>query len=592
MQQLLELAPLPQFSQNLFEILGRLVGSGSDKKYFEWLVVNLEELEKRVPKTARARLLLTRGVVLTNLNRTDEALDTMRRIIKLDGAPEPVVLRAYMQLARLQQQLGDIKTSRQTYSEMRRRFPDAKSEIIFSRLNEAVVAQGQGRFEEAEKIFLEVLQNSMEDLPRNTARLGLASAYISRRRFDEAEKLVEDVRATTGGWDNQHIDSLRLLATLRSERGDIDGAEKLLREAIEEAPNNRVVNRLRRELVHVYRRGGRYNEAIDLMKTVIDSDNVDTAQQIMDLNQYADMLSAIKDYGRAVDVYERVVTLAGDDAATGMIERYVDSMVQAGMIGYANKYLQGIIDKNPAASTFGVWAKLELVSLEQKEGRPQVANRYLRDVLKLDFSSFDTPANFMKATWAKDPESQKLAVELLRKIAAAQSADSFAGGNARLVLANKTIDTREDQPEGWADLVQTLANEVAANNKDANLVVQAYELLTRLAQHSGDTQKAIDDFAQIIKRTDDNRLRSIARFDQARLYYNKGEKKKGLTLMEEARAECADPNDCCTIAFQLGQKLVDNDRRKEAQEIFVYIRDALPNCWSRDEAMVMLDAMK
>jgi hypothetical protein len=61
--------------------------------------------------------------------------------------------------------------------------------------------------------------------------------------------------------------------------------------------------------------------------------------------------------------------------------------------------------------------------------------------------------------------------------------------------------------------------------------------------------------------------------------------------MAAAFEACVDPNDCCQIAFQYGNRLVENGHRDRAREIFAYIRDQLPDCWSRDEAIVMLEAL-
>jgi uncharacterized protein YjbI with pentapeptide repeats/thioredoxin-like negative regulator of GroEL len=588
---LVELGDVPQFSQHMFDLLGQIIGHTQNPDDLRKILDGLDRVAAKMLEGPRATVYFHRGVVLGRLDRRAEAIEQLKQIETIAGAPPDLVRQSMMQLASQYQRDGQVKMTRAIYARMRERFPDATREITYSKLNEATIAQAEGHLEDAAKIYREIMDRAPDELSRNSARLGLAGVMLNLKNFDEAVTHATEVHKNTDVWQPHHVDAAIILAGVYSERGDVERAVKLLTEIIEESADERSQNIARREMINVMRRGGRFPEAIALMEKELEADQPDE-QRVMNLAFYAEMLATVKDYGRATDALEKAIALSADGQSMGLVQRYVTLLTEAGMLQYAVKYLNDVIEKNPSASTMGLWARLEMVNLERREGRMDAANEWMRKIVKLNLTGVEMPGNFLNATWANDPEGKKLTLEFLRKIAETNPPDNFTGGHSRLVLANKLTDEGEKEDEDWAARAEALAREVAAANGDVNLIAHAYDTLGRLYQQQGNLTKVAAVFKEMEERTTDVRVKSLAFFGRGKALIEKGDVSDGLKLLRQARETCTDRDDCCKIAFTYGQKLVAADQRAEAKEVFGYIRDELTDCWSRDEAIVMLDSLE
>lgn len=591
MDELLVSVDSPEESINLLDMLGVIVGgAGSDPKKLDAVLAGLDKLLKKTVGGDHSDVMFQKAIVLERLERVDEAFAVVIAVEQDPNTSDRTARNALMKLAQLYQRQENTPAAREAYARLRERFPEAKQDVAFSKLNEAMLAQSQGKFDDAARIFREVIDTAEEDLPRITAQLGLARSLVQQRRFDEAEKLAADVQNKTGLWQPQHLEAVALLATIFSEQGDIDRGAAVLTKVIKNSDSVDFVNSAKRELMHVYRRGGRHQEAIALMEELLGID-ADPQQAISDLVEYAEMLASVKDFGKATAALEKALKMRAPEIDIDLSQHYVGMLSRAGMLEFEVKYLNDLIAKNPTTSEISLWAKLELVSIERREGRLDGANKLMKDIIAFKFGATQIPSNFLNATHATDLEGNKLIVKFLDKVIEFETPNTFAGGHARLVLANRFLDMQDQLADDWDERAEQLATTVAEKNRDPNLIIQAYETLTRFTRTKGDLDAALKLYRAMAGNKAHERLEAMALFGQGKILLEEGEQVEGLKLLAAAKDACRDPNDCCTIAFQYGQALVNADRRKQAREVFEGIRDGLPTCWSRDEAMVMLEAL-
>jgi tetratricopeptide (TPR) repeat protein len=108
----------------------------------------------------------------------------------------------------------------------------------------------EGNFADAVRLLETLSSNAGSRAQALTARVKLAEIQLSRRKADVAEELVAKVLRE----DSRNIGALKLRATIRIERGDLDAAVADLRQALNDQPRSAELMLL---LSMAYERGGK-----------------------------------------------------------------------------------------------------------------------------------------------------------------------------------------------------------------------------------------------------------------------------------------------------------------------------------------------
>ena len=169
---------------------------------------------------------------------------------------------------------------------------DPNLDHAFFNLGKALAMLGEGK--EADKAF-----EKSFDLNPERKNLALAAEHQREGRWDEAEKLYREV--LRGNPTN--VDAMRLLGNVCTQTGRIYQAERLFRRALANAPDF-VLAQI--DLGHALKKQSRLEDAIEQFREAIrlEPDNV---QAIFALGS---TLSAAAQTYQAVDTYQRVLELA------------------------------------------------------------------------------------------------------------------------------------------------------------------------------------------------------------------------------------------------------------------------------------------
>lgn len=529
--------------------------------------------------------------LLDKLGKQQEALAKLKELENTPGAPDDKVRRGMMFMADLQRSLGLGNEVLATFERIRRRYPDAINDICMSQVSEASYLQGAGRFQEATNAFQRIIDEGLCNTAQMImAKSGITSIFMAQGRLEQAEAVAREVTESLEPSDPSYITAISQLSEIYLQQNRNEDARKLLEEVVRISIDPNFVNQARRKLVQVHWQNQEKEQAIELMETLLEN-ATDPNVKITDLVNYAEMQAAMDRLDLAAAALEEALGLAGNDQKLMLVQNYAGILNRTGKHEQLHEFLEKLISENPPTTPLHLWARFELVIIARRDHHDQEANDLLREILRTDFQESVLPPNFLNATYAEDPEGRALVGELLEKILAAQPASTYAGSNARLLLANRLLEEKTQPSAEEKERAVGFAREVIRENRDPNMMSQGYQFLAQLARRDGDKQQALQWYREMEKQHLNDRMANTAVFEQGQLLLELGEEKEGLGKMEAAYTACVDPNDCCRIAFQYGNRLAENGDRDHAREVFEYIRDQLPECWSRDEAIVMLEAL-
>jgi tetratricopeptide (TPR) repeat protein len=236
---------------------------------------------------------------------------------------------------------------------------------------------------------------------------------------------------------------------------------------------------------------------------------------------------------------------------------------------------------------------LELLRLDFEEKKNEAYLKRLAKIAARPLKTGNVPPNFSNATALNDDTTRPLIEEWLSRVIAVEDAQGFVGASARILLANQWLGQENRATDGEvAKRIETMAAEVIRLSTDPNLLMQAFDARGRLARLGRDLDRAFAVYDEMAARVADPRMKSMALFFKGETLLDKGEAKNAMDTLAKAQDTCADRNDCCRIADRRARKYMELQDKPRAREVYALIRDKLPDCWARGEALQMLEQLK
>jgi tetratricopeptide (TPR) repeat protein len=226
------------------------------------------------------------GAILLKSNQIAEAEKYLRQAIQL----APSFAKPHEDLGHLLVEKGQHEEAAEILRKATRLDPNLDQ--AFFNLGKALAMLGEGK--KADKAF----EKSFELNPERK-NLALAAEHQKEGRWDEAEKLYREVLRS----NPSNVDAMRLLGNLTLQTGRIYQAERLFRRALSNAPDF-VLAQI--DLGFALKKQSRLEEAIDQFRQVVrlEPDNVQATYLLGSTQSIA-----AQTY-QAVEAYQRVLELA------------------------------------------------------------------------------------------------------------------------------------------------------------------------------------------------------------------------------------------------------------------------------------------
>ena len=140
-----------------------------------------------------------------------------------------------------------------------------------ARVDSAIVAQArvmvaQGKYDEAIQHIKKFLKEKPKSGDKDSAYYQLASAYIEKGDYDNAEKLLKPVAANEKS--AMHDGAIYLMANIAAKKKDYIQTEKLMALLVKTAKNRDAKNNALFKLGDIYRRNGNLVKAIDQYRRI------------------------------------------------------------------------------------------------------------------------------------------------------------------------------------------------------------------------------------------------------------------------------------------------------------------------------------
>jgi pentatricopeptide repeat protein len=180
--------------------------------------------------------------VLIAQKRFDEAEKEFRA--RIDA--EPANSRAVLDLVRF---LNSVKGADAARSELDVRIK-AGGDVFDYQIALAQLEVAQGKADDAVSLLQTVAKSAATPARKATAQLNVAEIYIGKGNRAEAESLISEILTA----DRRNLGALRLRASLKIDKGEIDSAIADLREALNDQPKSTDLLML---LAVAYERGGK-----------------------------------------------------------------------------------------------------------------------------------------------------------------------------------------------------------------------------------------------------------------------------------------------------------------------------------------------
>ena len=218
--------------------------------------------------------------VLMAQRRFDEAEKELRAADPSDG-------KAGLDLVRF---LIAVKGAEAARAELDSRIK-AGGDVFDYQMALAQLEAGQGKVDDATQL-LQMLANSATSPARKAAaQLNIAEIYLTKGNLAAAEPVIAEILAA----DRRNIGALRLRASIKIDKGDIDGAVADLREALNDQPKSADLLML---LAVAYERGGKPELAERQYADAYKSSNLDPTVAL----RYTAFLQRKGDLARAEDI--------------------------------------------------------------------------------------------------------------------------------------------------------------------------------------------------------------------------------------------------------------------------------------------------
>jgi pentatricopeptide repeat protein len=180
--------------------------------------------------------------VLIAQRRFDEAEKELRARTEA----EPANTKAGLDLVRF---VNSVKGPEAGRSELDARIK-AGGDVFDYQIALAQLELAQGKADDATALLQTVVKSATTPARKATAQLNIAEIYIGKGNRAAAEPLISEILAT----DRRNVGALRLRASLKIDKGEIDSAIADLREALNDQPKSADLLML---LAVAYERGGK-----------------------------------------------------------------------------------------------------------------------------------------------------------------------------------------------------------------------------------------------------------------------------------------------------------------------------------------------
>jgi pentatricopeptide repeat protein len=245
----------------------------------------LRKLIAKDPKQPAFRNLLIQ--VLMAQRRFDEAEKELRAKTEADPADS----KAGLDLVRF---LIAVKSPEAARAELDARIK-AGGDVFDYQMALAQLEAGQGKVDDAMQLLQTLAKSATTPARKAAAQLNIAEIYLGKRNLAAAEPVIAEILAA----DRRNIGALRLRASIKIGRGDIDGAVADLREALNDQPKSADLLML---LAVAYERGGKPELAERQYADAYKSSNLDPAVAL----RYVAFLQRKGDLTHAEDVLVEV----------------------------------------------------------------------------------------------------------------------------------------------------------------------------------------------------------------------------------------------------------------------------------------------
>ncbi|NLH47001.1 MAG: tetratricopeptide repeat protein [Myxococcales bacterium] len=566
-------------SDQMFELLNQVIGLTKDPQQLQSILALLDKHGSTAAPADKFQFLFYRALTLHEMRQDTEAENLLLALEQEPAIPPLLLRRSMMTRANIKELSQQIDDARAIYARLRELFPDAVQENDYAKINEANLLASQGKFAEAEKLYQEIISHTVSPEIENSTKMSLAIVYSNLRKFDQAHGLIDEALKYFKSDQPQYQEARIRQATIYADEGKNDKAISLLQEFLLWTTNKNYAAWAKRELSNIYRRLGRYEDAYALLREIADNPNAPETKVAL-LEEYATMLIEGNEVDRATNAITQALTIATGDQQINLKRRLYELQKQSGKIAEATITLNELTALPPPDKELHLWALLEQSNLERINNNLPKANKWLQEILAINWAPGQTPLNFAMTTRAQDPEGINLANKLYEKIIALEPEKSYLGGTARLVLAERLADEAIARKTAPSSRLEELLSGVIQANTDINLVIQAYDLLARPYLANGDYSRALQWYQKMEQNRSNDRLAIVAKLGQATVYAAQQQTDKALDLLATAQATCIDAMDCCRIGTEQLRILKKARKTDEIKKMNDFLRNKYFDCWA------------
>jgi pentatricopeptide repeat protein len=228
---------------------------------------------------------------LIQLLMAQRRFDEAEKELRAKAEADPSDSKAGLDLARF---LNSVKGAEAARAELDARIK-AGGDVFDYQIALAQLEAGQGKVDDATQLLQTLAKSATTPARKAAAQLNLAEIYLVKGNLAAAEPVIAEILAA----DRRNIGALRLRASIKIDKGDIDGAVSDLREALNDQPKSADLLML---LAVAYERGGKPELAERQYADAYKSSNLDPSVAL----RYVAFLQRRGDLTHAEDVLVEV----------------------------------------------------------------------------------------------------------------------------------------------------------------------------------------------------------------------------------------------------------------------------------------------
>ncbi|MCB1154365.1 tetratricopeptide repeat protein, partial [bacterium] len=490
-------------------------------------------------------------------------------------------------LANAYRRVGDEANADKYFKELATKFPDAQDQVTRAKFDLAMTLRGQGKFDEAEKLLRQAIDDAVGAEQKSQAIGELATLMLDSGRTDEGLKLLNDELQNLAPGSQLWAEFQIKIAAQNQYRGQNEEAVRILENVTKYELDNSVNQWARTALMDAYASINRVDQAIEqakIVQTLTDDPMIITTTQMNLAQLYwrdgknEEALAILEDLSK---------TGHTDDQKAQAVTMRMELLQQAGRRDDAVAVARSVISENELPRLV-LAARVQLAEIYNNEGNNGEAKKVLEEVLTEPLPD-DLPGNFMRLPGLSNTdELRETILNIFQKLV-----DKLAPGEGDQAytywLARMTVGMIDDQM-GETDKAVRELSEAFAKASDPNLRLQAGESLGQTYTRAEQLDEAEAVYTKIGETWPDRSdaqvtsligLGTVARrarnFDRAEETYQK------------ALGMCnTDPMLCCRIQGERLQAFRESNQAEKIREVYRAVLDGLPDCWLREEALQAL----